>query len=137
MFIYFTILDELQEILQMLRSMSTCCIVFNKKAEVIHINKAAAKFLKVENMEDSAHRKLKLVLDTQFNSIILDSLNGITLSDVEFQLRRVDDSLVNVNLKVSLYHKLKDVFIFQFSELKPVASTANQPAFFVNFHNDL
>jgi len=129
MYNYFTLFDELQEILQMLRSRSTCCIVFNKAAEVIHINKAAADFLKIEDVDDPENRKLKLVLNSQFNTIILDSLNGITVSDAEFQLKRADDSLVNVNLKVFLYPKLKYMFIFQFSAINSMDLTKNKAAF--------
>jgi sensor histidine kinase regulating citrate/malate metabolism len=125
MYNYFTLLDELQEILKRLNSITTCCIIFNTRGKVLLINQAAAIFLKIDNMEDISNRDMKLVQDFQFNNIMLELINGKAVGDVKLQLKHTNGSLVNVNLKVSLFHILNDVFIFQFSEMEPVVFREN------------
>jgi hypothetical protein len=117
MYNYFTLLDDLQQTLNTLRSIQTCTIVFNHKAELIDINKAASDFLKIENIEDYRSRKLKLEIDSQFYKITEDLKNGKPARNEKFGFKRPDNSLVFVNLKTSLFYGLKDVFIFQFSEI--------------------
>jgi len=125
MYNYSTLLDDLQEMLNILRSLSTSTIVFNKKAEIIDINKAASDFLKIEDIEDYTSQKLKLEIDTKFNSIIERLINGETVYDEKFEFKCTDRSLVLVNLNASLFYGLKDVFIFQFSETSMITLIEN------------
>ena len=121
MYNYRTILDDLQEMLNILRSLPTSTIVFNKKAEIIDINKAASDFLKIEDIEDYTSQKLKLEIDTKFNNIIERLINGETVYNEKFEFKCTDRSLVLVNLNAFLFYGLKDVFIFQFSETSMTA----------------
>ena len=120
MYNYRTLLDDLQEMLNILRSLPTSTIVFNKKAEIIDINKAASDFLKIEDIEDYTSQKLKLEIDTKFNNIIERLINGETVYNEKFEFKCADNSLIYVNLDVSLLCEFKDVFIFQFKQVKPV-----------------
>jgi len=48
MYNYLTMLDDFQITLQVLKLLPTYCIVFNRNADIIDINNAAADFLKME-----------------------------------------------------------------------------------------
>jgi len=111
---YFTLLDNLQEMLSTINSVSDCCIVFNKKSEIIEMNNAAANFLKIKNIEDYRSKKIKLDIDKEFYNIIERVLKGEKVHNVKFSFKCIENNSVSVNLKVTLFYGLKDVFIFQF-----------------------
>ena len=117
MFNYRTILDDLQEMMNYLRSLPTYSIVFNKRAEILDINETASNFLRIEDMEAYTSQKLKLEIDNKFYSIIERLINGEIVHDEKFVFKRADESFVIVNLNASLCCGLKDLFIFQFSEI--------------------
>jgi len=125
MYNYRTLLDDLQEMLTIIKSLSTSCIIFNRKAEIIDINKAASDFLKIGNTEDYIGQKRKLGIDPKFYGIINRLLNGETVLNEKFEFKRADNTVVLVNLNASLLYGLKDVFIFQFSEVSIRASSEN------------
>ena len=114
MYNYFTLLDNLQEMLSAINSLSGCCIVFNKKSEIIDMNNAAANFLNIKNIDDYTSNKLKLDIDKEFYNIIERVLNGEKVYNVKFSFKCIDSNSVSVYLKVTLFYGLKDVFIFQF-----------------------
>lgn len=119
MYNYFTLLDDLQDTLIFLRSLPVCTIVFNKNADIIDINNAASDFLKIRNIKEYTSRKLKLEVDSQFHTITEGLQKGETTGNVMFEFKRPDHSSVSVHLNASLFYGLKDVFIFQFSEIEP------------------
>jgi len=120
MYNYFTLLDELQEILEIFNSMTICGIAFNKTGELLLINQVAADFLEIENKEDPSNLKLSLVPNSQFYNSSFELTNAKVMCDVKLQIKRANGGLVNVNLNVLLFYMLNDVFIFQFSEMEPV-----------------
>ena len=119
---YFTLLNDLEETLSILRSLPVCIIVFNKNGEIIDINRAASKLLKINNVDAYTCRKLKLELDNQFYTITKNLQNKEKICDVKFRFKRPDNSFVDVNLNSTLLLGLKDMFIFQFSEIAPKKS---------------
>ncbi len=119
MYNYFAILDNLQEELNMLRYSPTCAIVFDKNAEIIDINKAASDFFKIKNIEDYTSRKLKLEIDNQFYKITEDLKIKKILCNEKFKFKLADKNSEFVNLKISLFYGLKDMYLFQFSGIAP------------------
>jgi PAS domain-containing protein len=117
MYNYLTFLDDLQVTLNMFKSLPTCCIVFNGNGELIDINKPASDLLKIKDVECYTKRKQTLEICTLYSSIIQDILNGKAINNKVFEFRCADNSLVYVNLKVSLFCEFKDVFIFQFTQI--------------------
>ena len=116
---YFTLLDNLQEMLQSLKSISTCSIVFNQKSNIIDMNQSAADFLKIKNIEDYTSGKLKIDIDKEFYNITERVIKGEIITNEKFNFKTIDENLLSVNLKVTLFYGLKDIFIFQFSEKVP------------------
>lgn len=119
MYNYFALFDNLEETLSVLRSLPICTVVFNKNGEIIDINRAASKLLKINNVEAYTCRELKLELDNQFYTITKNLQNGEKICNVKFKFKRPDNSFVYVNLNSTLLLGLKDLFIFQFSEIVP------------------
>jgi len=99
----------------MMANFSTGCIFLNQDCEIININIAASKMLKVKTLGHYTSMKLKLYPD--FHPIMLDLLNGKTVSDVRLSLKCMDNNSVHVNLKASLFYGIDDLFIFQFTEI--------------------
>jgi len=118
MYNFLTMLDNFHETIRVLKLLPTCCIVFKRNAGIIHINDAAADFLKIESIEEHKIRKLKLESDPQFTHII-QNLIGKTNCIEKFKLKCEDNKYVIVNLNVSSFHKFKEVFILQFDEREP------------------
>jgi len=114
---YFTFLDELQTTLSIFKSLPVCCIVLNENAELIDINKPASDLLKIKDIECYTRKERKLEMSNLFSSIIQDILAGKTICNEKFEFRCVDNSLIYVNLNVSLFCEFKDVFIFQFTQI--------------------
>jgi|GEM_PF-2374726 len=119
MYNFLTLLDDYHETINILKSLSTCCVVFNQKTNTIEINNSASELLKIKNLEDQSSQKLILELNPKFYRIMEKLKNGKTFSDKKFEFRCADNSFVVVNLNASLFCNLNDVYIFQFSEIKP------------------
>lgn len=125
MYNYHTLLEDLQERLNILRSLPVCSIVFNKKAEIIEINKAASDFLRIKNIEEYASLKLPLEAGIKFRDITERLSAGETVRNEKFELKRASNTILTVSLNVSLLYGLKDVFVFQFTEIQMPAATEN------------
>ena len=125
MYNFLTLLDDYQVTLNILKSLSTCCVVFNQNGYLIEINKPATDLLKIKNVEEYSNQKLKLELNHKFYRIVEKLKNGKTVCDKKFELKCADNSKVIVNLKASLFCNFNDRFIFQFSEIKPKAFIEN------------
>jgi len=119
MYNFLTLLDDYHETLNILKSLSTCCVVFNQKTNTIEINKPAADMLKIKNTEDYTSQKRILELNPKIYKIIEKLKSGKSFSEKKIEFRCTDNSIVNVNLNASLFCNLNDVYIFQFSEIKP------------------
>jgi len=119
MYNFLTLLDDYHETINILNSLSTCCVVFNQKTNTIEINKPASDLLKIKNAEDYACQKRILELNPKIYKIIEKLKSGKLVSDKKIEFKCSDNSFVNVNLNASLFCNLNDVYIFQFSEIKP------------------
>ena len=102
----------------MLHNLPTCCIVINRNAEIMEINKAASDLLKVKSLGFYTNRRLESLLGIRFNIIMQDLLNGEIIKDEEVQFKCIDDSLVNVQLKTSLFPGMDDMFLIEFTKIK-------------------
>jgi hypothetical protein len=118
MFNYFTLLDDLNEMLVMCRSSPTCCIILNRHVELIDMNKPACDLLKIENAECYIARERTLEMNILFGCIIQDFQNGKTIFKERFKC--ANGNSIFVDLEVGLFFNLKDVFVFQFTQIAPV-----------------
>ncbi len=116
MYNYFTLLDDLQEMLALFKSLPACTIVFNEKAEVIDMNQAASDFLNITYPIDGIVKRIKIEMDEQFYEITSRLKNGEIFSSVRYKFILPDHESVLVRLSPSLLCGLKDLFVFQFSE---------------------
>lgn len=114
---YFTLLDDLHETMSVLMSLPVCVIIFNKKAEIIKINKAATDILRIENINDYTSGNHNLEISDHFHSITTDLQMGRPTISSKFEFKRPDSSSILVDLHASLFYDLKDLFVFQFSQI--------------------
>jgi len=123
MYNYLTLLNDLEETLSMLMLSPVCCIVLNRNAELIDINKPACDLLKIENVEDYIKKERIFEMDALFCRIIHNFLNGKKTFIEKFQCD--NGSYIFVYLRIELFFNLKDVFIFQFTQITHIESTDN------------
>lgn len=116
MYNYFTLLDDLQEMLALFKSLPACTIVFNENAEIIDMNQAASDFLNISYPIDGIVKRIKIEMDEQFYEITSRLKNGEMFSSVRYKFILPDHKSVLVRLSPSLLCGLKDLFVFQFSE---------------------
>lgn len=116
MYNYFTLLDDLQEMMTLFKSLPVCTIIFNKNAEIIDMNQAASDFLKITYPMDGIVKRMKIEMDEQFYDITSRLKNGEIFSSVRFRFILTEHKSVIVRLNPSLFCGLKDLFVFQFSE---------------------
>lgn len=115
---YFSLLDELQETLSAIKRSIMCTIIFKQDAEIVDINNAASDFLKLHKVEYSIGEKFLNHNEKQFLDIVIQLQNEQKIRDIQFEFTRLDNSSVFVVLQPALLLGLKDLFIFQFAEIK-------------------
>jgi len=112
---------QIQGKLDGLKYMPTGCIVINRDAEIVDINKAATYMLRIKTFGYYTNRKLETVLGPQFKVAILDVLKGESVNEENVKLKRIDDTLINVRFKASLFNGTNDMFLIEFTESKSIA----------------
>jgi nitrogen-specific signal transduction histidine kinase len=108
--------DQIQRKLDVLKYMPTGCIVINRNAEIIDINKAATYMLRIKTFGFYTSRKLETVLGPRFNVIMLDLLKGESVNEEDVELKRIDNTLINVRIKASVFNGMSDMFLIEFTE---------------------
>lgn len=124
---YFSLLDELQETLSNIKLSIMCTIIFKQNAEIADINNAASDFLKRHKIEYSIGEKFHNHNEKQFLDIIVRLQNGQKIRDIQFEFTRLNNNSVFVVLQPALLLGLKDLFIFQFAEIKTTPTKETIP----------
>jgi hypothetical protein len=114
---YLTFLDDLQEILNMIKTLPVCCIIYNKSAELIDINEPACNLLKIINVNLNIEKEQKLEINTLFRVIIQELLNGKTICNEKIEFKCADNNSIFVN--VTMFCQFSDMYIFN---LLPIAT---------------
>jgi signal transduction histidine kinase len=109
---------QIQWKLDGLKYMPAGCIVINRNAEIIDINKAATYMLRIKTFGYYTSRKLETVLGPQFNVLMLDLLKGESVNEGNVEFKRIDNTLINVSVKASLFNGMNDMFLIEFKESK-------------------
>jgi len=112
---------QIQRKLDGLKYMPTGCIVINRNAEIIDINKAATYMLRIKTFGYYTSRKLETVLGPRFNVIMMDLLKGDTVNVENVEFKRIDNTSINVRVKASLFNGMSDMFLIEFTESKSSA----------------
>jgi signal transduction histidine kinase len=112
---------QIQRKLDGLKYMPTGCIVINRDAEIVDINKAATSMLRIKTFGYYTNRKLETAFGPRFKVTILDLLKGESVDEENVELKRIDDTLINVRFKASLFNGTNDMFLIELAESKSIA----------------
>lgn len=109
---------QIQRKLDGLKYMPAGCIVINRNAEIIDINNSATYMLRIKAFGYYTSRKLETVLGPQFNVLMLNILKGESVNEENVEFKRIDNTLINVRVKASLFNGMNDMFLIEFTESK-------------------
>lgn len=117
MYNYFNLLDEIQETLEAIQYISACALIINQRAEILNINPPASAALSIKHSTNNSGKKLQLTTDEQFHRITKELQDGGNLPNIRYHMRISGHDPVEVLLKPSLLHGLKDLYLFQFCKI--------------------
>lgn len=114
---YANMLDELQKTHNALKRSVRCTIFFNQNEEIVDANNKATEFLKRNKVEYSIGNKFMNLNEKQFQYIVTQLQKGQHIHNIQFEFTRLDNSSVFVVLQAALLLGLKDLYVFQFTEM--------------------
>lgn len=114
---YVNMLDELQKTQNALKRSVRCTIFFNQNEEIVDANNKATEFLKRNKVEYSIGNKFMNLNEKQFQYIVTQLQKGQHIHNIQFEFTRLDNSSVSVVLQAALLLGLKDLYVFQFTEM--------------------
>jgi DNA-binding CsgD family transcriptional regulator len=117
------ITSNISEMLVSVKSLPTCTIIFDTKADLVDMNKLASDFLKIDNVDDYLNKRSILDVDyLKLSKVIQKLKKGNLIFDEIIRINREDGKSIDVVFNACMLYGSQKVFLFQFFK---VASPIN------------
>jgi len=120
MYKYLSITENLKEMMVMLKSLPANTLVFDKKGNLVDLNRPAQQLLKISNVQEFYAVQDKFFPANDYiKTIIRELKRGNTVRNAKTLLKCADDCQAIVELCACMINGCQDLFLFQLFEISP------------------
>jgi len=118
MYKYLSIVDDVLEMMIMLKSLPACTLVFDINMKLVDVNQQALNKLKIECVDDFSNKGCAMFIDPGlFKHLMVDMKHGKMVRSGKMLLKCADGSLILAEFSACMINAKCDLFIFQFFEV--------------------
>jgi hypothetical protein len=118
MYKYLSIAENLKEMMLMLKSLPACTLVFDKRSNLVDLNKPALQLLRINNAQEfNAKRDEVFPTNDYIKTIIKELKKGNTVRHAKTLLKYANDGHTVVELCACMVNGLQELFVFQLFEI--------------------
>jgi DNA-binding CsgD family transcriptional regulator len=118
MYKYLSIVDDVLEMMIMLKSLPACTLVFDINMKLVDANQQALNKLKIQCIDDFSNKGCAMFIDpVLFKDLMLDMKRGKMVRSAKMLLKCADGSLILAEFSACMINAKCDLFIFQFFEV--------------------
>lgn len=118
MYKYLSIAENLNEMMLMLKSLPACTLVFDKKSNLVDMNKPALQLLKINNIQEFNARRDRVFSTSDYiKTIIRELKKGNTVRYAKTLLNYENEGHTVIELCACMINGREELFLFQLFEI--------------------
>jgi len=118
MYKYLSITENLKEMMLMLKSLPAYTLIFDKRSNLVDLNKPALQLLRVNNIQEFNKRRDEVFPTNDYiKTIIRELKKGNTVRHAKTLLKYANDEYTVVELCACMINGYQELFLFQLFEI--------------------